>query len=296
MNLDLNNEIDKRFATLFSNDVIESVNPDNLDFLGMNVSFDDESDISLKVYYVHDYSAACYNNEEDNEPFIKFIKSKDMLNFFSVVRDSAHNNKEIYEVKLSARDNSNMLELFSFLENYISFFGKYKDEIVKLSTMQNRVYDGYDYASFYFFSVVKRNEEVTAFKCYWDNNYKIQNDDYFFKFLEESGVEGFQRLLPVAKTIIQNCGGHLCFEGINYNKDYSEKHKIYMTDQDNLYDGLYKTFPENTALHKKLHLIEEWQKVHPEFYCDIFAIGQDDKGNLILNIYFKFIQDDAEEI
>ena len=44
----------------------------------------------------------------------------------------------------------------------------------------------------------------------------------------------------------------------------------------------------------ELRLIEEWQKVHPEFYCDIFAIGKDSKGRLILNLYFRFIEDEFD--
>lgn len=98
--------------------------------------------------------------------------------------------------------------------------------------------------------------------------------------------------MPTAKAIIQNCGGHLCFEGINYNERCSEKHKIYITDQDCLLGGLKKTFPDNERLHEKLLMIEEWQKFHPEFYCDIFAIGRDSKGSLILNLYFKFVEND----
>ena len=67
-----------------------------------------------------------------------------------------------------------------------------------------------------------------------------------------------------------------------------------MTDQNNLIEGLIKTFPDMEFLHKKLRLIEEWQKVHPEFYCDIFAIGKDSKGRLILNLYFRFIEDEFD--
>lgn len=293
MFLNFNNELDKRISSLFSQEVIESITPENLDFLGMNLSFYDD-DISFKTYYLHEYSLACYNNQEDNEPLIKFLKSKDMLNFFSVLKDSAYKDTEIYEVKISARNNRNMLELFSFLEQLISYFPKYKDEIIKLSTIKNRAYEGYDYAALYFFSVVKKGADIKSFKCYWDNNYKILDDDYFFNFLENSGVTGLQELIPIAKSIVQNCGGHLCFEGINYNEKCSEKHKIYMTDQNNLIEGLIKTFPDMEFLHKKLRFIEEWQKVHPEFYCDIFAIGKDSKGRLILNLYFRFIEDEFD--
>lgn len=292
MFLELSNEIDKQISDVFSQDVIDSILPENIDFFGINLKIK-TADISLKTYYLHDYSLSLYNDKED-DPLIKFLKNKRMLSFFSVLKDSACPNKEIYEIKIRARSNANMLELFSCMDENISFFGKYKEEIIKLSTMKNFVFSGSDYGAFYFFSVVKDNSNVETLKCYWDNNYKIETDDYFFNFLQESGVNKLIELIPMAKTLIKNCGGHLALEGINYNKDYSEKHKIYITDQnEDLYAGLIKTFPDNFALHKSLLAIASWQKIHKEFYCAGFSIGTDEKGDYIINFYYKFVEEDC---
>ena len=291
MFLDANDEIDKKISEVFSADTINSILPENIDYFGINVNVN-TGEITLKTYYLEDYSFSLYEGKEDDS-LIKFLKSKDMLLFFSVLKDSANSDKEIYEVKIRSRSNSNMLELFSIMEEDISFFSKYKDEIMKLAGMKNVTFENRDYAAFYFFSIVKENSEIKTLKCYWDNNYKIENYDYFFKFLEESGVEKLQELLPITKTIINNCGGHLAFEGINYNKDCSEKHKIYLTDQNkDFYEGLIKTFPDNSEFHNSLKLIENWQDIHSEFYCDIFSIGTDDKGGYIINLYYKFTEEE----
>lgn len=295
MILNLENEIDKRLSSFFPEDVISNVKLGVIDYLGMNITLEPNDDIAFKIYYDDEYSREQYE-KYGTDPLINFLYEKDMINFLTMVHDKNNSECTRFDIGLCYRNNKNMNDLFMWLEENVSFFGKYKDEILKLSLMKNSNYENHDYASLFFLGFVKDELGIKVLKCHWLNKNReddeIFNDNYYIKFLNESGVTGLQELLPIAQKTLANCGRHLWMEGIDYNKDTSEKHKIYIDYPENLYDGLLQTFPDNLEFEKKINLIRDWNNIHEEFYCDGFALGKNLKENLTLNIYFRLKQDE----
>lgn len=285
------NLIDKKLTRDFSSEVIESIEIGQLDYLGMNFSSKPESDVDFKIYYAEDYSWNIYEDYKDDS-FISFLAEREMIQFFSAVRYKGNEDRPRFDARIERSYNENMLALFSYLEENIEFFHKYKDEILKLSLMKNRDYEGYDYASLYFISMVKVENKIDTLKCYWLNkmreNHEFFNNEYYLKFIEESGVTGLVDLLPVVKEALKNCGANLCIEGIDYTKDCAKKHKFYIRDGQDILGGLAKTFSEYQNLTDKIKIIQDWMDKHPEFFCDGAAIGKNTENDFVLNLYFKF--------
>ena len=256
----------------------------------MNITSAADSDIAFKIYYLNKYSEDQYKLYGD-VPLINFLYKKNMVNFLTMVHDKGNKKCTRFDIGLKHRNNENMTELFSWLEKHVSFFSKYKEEILKMSRMKNSLSEGEDYASLFFIGFVNEGTEIKTLKCHWLNknreNHPIFNDDYYISFIKENGAGKFQEILPIVCKALSNFGGHLWMEGSDYNKKNSEKHKIYIDYPENLYDGLLATFAGNTELEKKILLIKEWHYIHPEFYCDGFAIGKNSKDYVTLNVYFK---------
>ncbi len=290
MLLNMSNEIDKKLSAFFQKEVIENIKLGIIDYLGMNITSEEDSDILFKIYYDDKYSREQYA-QYGNIPLINFLYEKDMISFLTMVHDKGNNKCTRFDIGLQCRNNSNMSALFAWLDENVSFWGKYKEEILNMTKMKCSTLEDYDYASLFFLGFVNDKSVIKTLKCHWLNknreNHPIFNDDYYIKFINENGVSKLKELLPITCKALKNCGRHLWMEGIDYNKNSSEKHKIYIDYPQNLYDGLLKTFSGNKELENKIKLIREWHDIHPEFYCDGFAIGQNSQDNITLNIYFK---------
>lgn len=299
MILNSGNEIDKKLSAVFQKEVIENLRPDNLDYLAMKIK-SESSDIGFKIYYSSKYSKQEYlKNKKD--PLINYLCDNKLAKYLNINLDEhkIHN----YEVKLYTHHNDRMIHFFEYLYKNISFLGKYKDEITKISDTINTVlYSNlHDYSPMYFFSFKRDAFGIIQVNLYWFTKQpmstaKDENIDtnYDFKFLEKLGISKLEELLPISKELIKNCHGKLLLIGINYTENYPEKHKIYVTVPKNIsiYDGLIKTFSDdyNYGLESQINLIRVWHEIHPEFYCDGFAIGKDNKDNFSLNIYFRFFE------
>ena len=297
MNLISNNVIDKKLSDSFPKDIIENIIPEKIEYLGISIN-SLNSDIAFRAYYNAEYSENRYEESKD-EPLINFLYEKDMIARIELVNNSSKQGLTTIHAAICHRTNENMSDLFSYLEENISFFSKYKNEIIELSKMIVNPQIKNDHAAMYFITVTKDSSGIKVLKCYFQNCVKknggFPNQDYYFTFLEKCSVDKLKELLPIAKSAIENTQGILSFEGINYNENTSEKHKIYIQDPQNLYEGLFKTFSNNAELKNQINLIKEWHEVHPEFFCDGFCIGKDDNDNLILNLYFGFVQEDNPE-
>lgn len=293
MELYLDNEIDKKLSSLYPKEVLENAKIGVIDYLGMNITEEKDSDIIFKIYYDDLHSREEYETKYKNDPLIDFLYERDMVFFLEIVRDKDNTECTRFNVGLKNLTNDNVLALFAWMEENISFFPKYKDEIFKLSEIKRYLDEGYKYSSFFFIGIVKNETGVVqVLKCYWLNKnrepHKIFSDENHLNFLENCGVEKFKELIPLTKEAIKNCGRHLCMTGIDYNAECSEKHKLYVDYPTDVYGGLIKTFPDNEELKKKIILIRDWHEIHNEFYCDGFTIGKDMENKLVLNIYFKF--------
>lgn len=294
MELYLDNEIDKKLSNLYTKEVLENVKPGVIDYLGMNIFETVDSDVELKIYYDNSFSKEEYE-QKYKDPMIDFLYEKDMIRFLEIVYDKDNDECGRFNIGLQNLTNKNVLALFNWLEENVSFFSKYKDEIMKFSTLECSLNDDFKYASFYFIGVVKDNKKIKSLKCYWftrtRESHKILNTENHLNFISKSGVKAFQRLIPLTKEAINNCGNRLLMAGIDYNEKSSEKYKLYIDDPTDIYNGLLKTFYDNEELKKKINLISEWHNIHQEFNAEGFAIGCDVNNNLILNFYFKFKED-----
>lgn len=285
MELNLNNEIDKKISCLFTKNVIANIKPRINEYLGMNLSSDIDTDIEFKIYYEDCYSRELYEQEK-SDPFINFLYEKNMVSFLEIVHDR-ENETTRFNIGLQNRNNTNMTELFSWLGNNISFYDKYKDEIFNFSKLKNSRFEGYDYAALFFIGFIKdKFGKIKVLKLYWQNKYSEQRE-YYINFIQNSNIKPLQELMLLTTLALNNCGGNLYMEGIDYNEQCSEKHKIYIDYPTNLYDGLLKTFSDNEKLKREIKLVRNWHELHDEFSCSGFALCKDPKDNLIINMYFK---------
>ena len=289
MILNKKNEIDKKIGKTFPKDVIENVTKDTIEYFGINFNSDVNEDISFKIYYDNMYCRKQYK-KFNNDPLTNYLIEKDMLNYLQAVYDEDNNNFLRCELGIKFQTNQNMEKLFEWLDKNIKFFNKYRDEIIKISKM--RRFPSKKYSSLYFIGFVKENSEIKVFKCHWYNTIKkgdaLFKNSYFLNYIQRMNISAFNDIIPYTKQALKKCKGKLCMEGIDYNEETAEKHKIYLLCSIPPYDGLIQTFSDNEELIRKITIIKEWNAVHPEFYCPGFAIGKDTKNNLTLNLYFSF--------
>ncbi len=291
MFLDLRSKIDKKISLFFEKEQIKSIDKNSLDYFGINISSEINKDFEFKIYFNHKKSWEIYTQHEKN-PLIDFLFENNFANFLTIVHDKNHKNSSRYDVGLANRETKNMQKIFEFLEKNCSFFNKFKDEIKNLSLMKTIELDDYAFDSFYFLALIKNgNDEIL--KCHWLNkvySFKTEynNNEYYLDFIEKSNIEGLKKLLPATKTILKNCNASMWMQGIDYNQNQSQKHKIYINKFDDCYEGLIKTFKDNSKLKKEIKNIRSWNKLHKEFICKGFAYGIDKNNNSTLNFYFRF--------
>ena len=113
------------------------------------------------------------------------------------------------------------------------------------------------------------------------------DNEYYFNFIENSGVEGLNKILPTAKKVIQIGSGYIWVEGIDYNEFGSQKHKIYIYGTKKPYEALIETYSGNKALEEKIEIIKEWNELHQELKCVGFALGEDSANNSTINFYYR---------
>lgn len=293
MNIDLNNETDKQILETFSQETINSITKENVDYFGINLSSDLNTDIAYKIYWLNKPSELIYSQHEKN-PIVEYLYKKNMVANLFVIHDKNYNGFSKYDIALKNRFNNNMLEMFSFFEDNLPIFKQNKDQIINLAKMKLKPDEDRSYSAFHFMGLAYENEENSIFKAYWANiinTKKIYYDnDYYFDYLSQnSGVPQFKDLIPMIKEILSYCGGYLLLEGIDYNLSGSNSYKIYVALAKNLYSGLVKTLPQSyETLKKQILKIQNWHEFHPELNCAGFALGTDNQNNLNIKLYYNF--------
>lgn len=291
MLLNSKNRIDNKIKKTFSEKIIENVTLDNLDYFGINISSDPKQDFDFKIYYRNKYSRELYSASSTKIPIVDFLLENKLGNFLTIVHDKKHTDCSRYDVGLGTRSNGNMGAVVSYLERNCIFFEKYREEILNLAQMKCYEKENMDYSAFYFVALLNSGGNEIL-KCHWQNRvYDFETEffknEYFLDYLENSNIEGFKPILPLAKKIIKNCNANMFMEGIDYSNDSPSKHKIYLTDSRKPYKGLIGTYKNVPQMQKRITTIKNWNNIHKELYCDCFAIGQDSNKNLTINFYFR---------
>lgn len=295
MDFDANNEIDKQIRNIFPIETLESVSRKNVEYIGINLSSEPNSDFFYKIYYRDMPSKEIYDKNQKN-PILEYLYEKDMVKILQAVYDNIHFNFSKFDIGFKNRTDENMVELFSFLEQNVPLFAEHKDEIINLAQMKIKSGLDYKYYAFHFCGFVYENGENTLFKSYWTNgvakNSGKYNKEYYINYLKEkSDIPQFYELAQIINEAIDNCGGYLFMEGIDYTKEGAVSHKIYVIYPESVYDGLLKSIPDKYEyLKSQLLKVEKWNKVHGErFNCAGFALAKDKKNTLNLKLYYELI-------
>ncbi len=268
--------------------MLKNITPENLDCFGVNISSDPNKDFAFKIYYDHKYSLELYSKVEKN-PLLEFLLENKIIKFLTLVVDGKHLDFSRYDAGLLIQPNEKMELVFSYLKDNCSFYSKYEKEILKLSEMKVTNDENMDYASLYFVALLDGGKTL---KCHWYNraclrDIKSFDNEYYFNFIENSGVEGLNKILPTAKKVIQIGSGYIWMEGIDYNEFGSQKHKIYIYGTKKPYETLIETYSGNKALEEKIEIIKEWNELHQELKCVGFALGEDSANNSTINFYYR---------
>lgn len=289
MFFDKRNKIDKKITQIFPEEILKNLDPQKVDYFGINISSDPSKDFSFKIYYLYKYSLELYSKSKKN-PFIDFLAKNKLMSFLTFVHDEKATDCSRYDAALYMHPKKKREAVFSYLKENCSFYNKYEKEILELSEMKVFENDDIKHASFWFVALL---DDGKALKCHWYNRASLRdveslNNEYYFNFIENSSVEGLKKILPMAKKAIQNCSGYMYMEGIDYDKFASQKHKIYIYEPENTFNGLIKTYSDNKELCKKLKVLKKWNDLHEELYCAGFAIGEDANNNSVINLYLRF--------
>lgn len=282
------NIIDEKIVQTFSKEILENVNPEKMDYLGINISSYPEKDFGFKIYYSSKYSRALYLKAKEI-PLIEFLLENKAIKFFTYVVDGKTAEYSRYDAGLMVQPNEKMELIFSYLKENCPFYKKYEKEILELSKMKVANAENKDYGSLYFIALLDGGKTL---KCHWYNRSCLRDiatldNKYYFNFIENSSAKGLKRILPIAKKVIEIGFGYMWMEGIDYNEFGAQKHKIYIYGTENTYETLTETYAGNKTLEEKLKTIQEWHNLHPEFCCDGFALGEDSNGNSTINLYYK---------
>lgn len=296
MNFNTDNEIDKQIIKTFTKESMETLKPINIEYFGINLSSSDKCDNIYKIYYENNPSKRVYA-EKDKNPIIEYLYSLDMVRTLQVVNDNSHRDFSKFDIGIQNRTNENMEKVFSFFEQNIPLFKKYKKEILKLTEMKLYDDNNHKYASFHFIGFVHENNlENTLFKAYWSNYISpeeiVFDKDYYLEFLANLNIPQFKILSKIAKNILNYCGGRLYMEGIDYTNEGAVSHKIYIKSlnlEGDVYNGLKKSIPKNyQTLKNRIEKLNKWNKLHSELKLEGVAIGIDIYNNKNLKLYYKY--------
>ena len=290
MILNFNNEIDKKLSEKFSEQTIQNIKFGTLEYLGINITSASENDFNFKLYYDIEYSLSLYNKTK-HLSIVNDLFKKKLVNSIEIVHDEKNQKFSRFNLNLNCENTNDIKNLFKYLKSQISFFKKYQEEIQKLSQSEISNNENKKYFLLFTLGFLQNENTTQILKCYWYcyNRQKRESydDNYHLNFLQENSHENLNDIIEISKKTLINCEAKLWVIGNDYTKEGSLNAKIYMDDALNLYGGLAKTFKNYDKLIEKIKIIETWHKIHPEFYCDGFAIGINSKNEITLNFYFK---------
>lgn len=292
MILNLNNEIDQKIAKQYSAEEIENINPELNDLFGINIDMNPDTDFQFKIYYESHYSEEEYKKYKKPK-LLEWLGERKMDKYLSIVHDKSNSGITRMDIGLTNPTNKNMIDLFDLLEEEVPYFKKHRKEIMDFSLIKSNKLEGYDYAALYFIGYVSdKNSDIKLLKFHWLNKIRegytdLFDNDYYISFIEKCGIEKFKKLLPYVKKALKNCDARMWMEGLDITEQGAFKHKIYLSHmKKDTCNGLIKTF-NNDVLTRKLKTVKTWEKVHPEFYFDGFAIGENSNEEITLNLYFR---------
>lgn len=290
MILNFSNEIDKKISEKFSDQTIQNMKFGTLGYLGINITSASDNDFNFKLYYDLEHSLALYNKTKHSS-IVNDLFEKKLVNSIEIAHEENGKKCSRFNLKANCENNKDAIKLFSFLDTKIDFFKKYHNEIQKLSQMKVSDNENQNYASLISIGFAQENNTTQILKFYWscEHRNKQENFDssYYLSFLQENTHENLNDIIEISKKALINCEAKLWMIGNDYTKEGSLNAKIYIDNALNLYDGLSKTFTNYNKLIEKIKIIETWHKIHPEFYCEGFAIGKNSKNEITLNFYFK---------
>lgn len=264
-----------------------------VDYLGINISSKPNVESVLKIYYNNKVS------KQQSHPLIDFLNKKEMVRYVTMVHDKNTSNRVRYDIGLKNRTDSNMKEIFNWLAINSKMFGENSPEIMKLSQMKVTEKEGFSYAGLYFLGFISDFDEISVLKFHFFNriceNPDILHknicyaDNYYLSYLRSSNIATFQSLSELLFRILDCCGGHLWMTGADYEINNHKKYKIYIKNPNNTYEGLLKAFGcgKFRYLQKQIMNVMEWNNNHQKFYCEGFAVCENELGVVSINFYFR---------
>ena len=299
MNIDINNEVDKKLAKAYPENILRSLEYGKLGYLGMNITSTNKDDIAFKIYFDGEYGEKQYKKSRTSE-ILNELFDKKLIKFVEFVLAKEKIDHTRYDVKLRSKKGI-LDEILAFIDKKTDFFNKYKNEILVLSNMNQGINENDKISALNTIGIIEdRNSKIKKLKCYWLTQYrdldKDNNKEYYLNFLKNTSNKEFTELLPIAETLINNCKANFRMIGADYTKERVEKRKIYLDTPQNLYEGLLETFKQDKKLTNKIKLIQDWHNKHVEFYCEGFAISKNSKNEIAINFYFKLQMDKLRDI
>lgn len=298
MNINPNNEIDKKLLQSYPEKILKGLEFGKIGYLGMNITTSKDSNIDFKIYLDNELCTKQYQKLR-NSQILNELFDRKLIKHVEFALDKEKTNYSRYYVKIRSRNRIAMNSIYEFIEQKTNFFNKYKSEIITLSGMESGK-ENTDSTLFILGFFEDNFNNIKKLKCYWlTKHYDLEKEyskKYYLDFLKKSSNKEILNLLPVTEDLLVNCKADLWMVGIDYTKEKAEKHKIYLDTPENLYEGLLETFKDKKELINKIQLIQKWNQEHIEFYCDGFAISQNNKNEIAINFYFKLKMDKLKNI
>lgn len=267
-----------------------------VDYFGINISDDFNSEIQYKIYY---NDKASREELQGTHALVGLLENMDMIRYSTMVSDKSIPAKIRCDIGLKNRTNINMSTLFKWLDENTRTFREFSSEIKHLSQMKMTNRAGFDFASLYFLGFICMNNEIEILKFHFFNRLcmdpdvlhkNIQyTDDYYLSFLSNSGINTFASLSSILHEVLQFCGGHLWMTGVDYEDNHRVKCKIYIKNPSDMFEGLLKVFDSKlfNCLHEQIECVKSWQANNSNFYCEGFAVCENETGIISINYYFK---------
>lgn len=266
---------------------------ERVDYLGVNVSSDRDGAPLFKIYY-NDRAS-----RERSHVLIDFLRQKEMIRYLTMVEDRPDLQRLRFDVGLKNRTDQNMQEVFDWLNAHTEMYGLHGGEVRRLSSMKVTELPDYHLAGLYFLGFISVCDRITVLKFHFFNRICMDPDvlhknlrfadDYYLAFLADCGIPEFKELSGLADSALRNCGGHLWMTGADYALSGEKKYKIYIKEPRVLYEGLRETFAgeRGALIRDRIRDVEAWNGQNPRFYCEGFAICEDEKAVVSINFYFK---------
>lgn len=283
---------------IYQNFYKENLDNNNyIDFIGINISSSSQKQFLFKTYK-HIGTVI-----EHYDPFLSLLKSKDMIkNYIPII--SSDVNRVQYDVRLDNRNNKNMSDVLSCLNNNLHFGNTFShsvfSEIEYLSKMNITSLSGYDMSALYFVGLQWKEGKLSALKSHFITR-KVKNtshfsegfwyeDEYFLLYFKLSKNKLCEKLSIIAADIINQLEGHLWMFGIDAFNDSNIKYKIYFQNKNgfNMVDifRILNQYNEFSSVCIALNQLTSWLMGHPELSLYGFAITVTKQERYGLNLYF----------